>query len=173
METTLKAIPSESLSPNGNRNGNKLRPEDRPVHEWYRFVLSFPPHLVREYINRFGVRRGQTVLDPFCGTGTTLVECKKLGIESIGIEANPMACFASKVKLDWRINPTALLRHARSIAEEALARLHADGIGDELAPPLFRTSRNNPPKLLSLPEEPSKLPSEESKKEDNYEGLPF
>lgn len=27
-----------------------LRPEDQPVHDWYRFVLSFPPHLVRTYI---------------------------------------------------------------------------------------------------------------------------
>lgn len=30
-----------------NSDINKLYPEDRAVHEWYRFVLSFPPHLVR------------------------------------------------------------------------------------------------------------------------------
>ena len=34
---------------------NKLRPEDRSVHDWYRFVLSFPPHLVRKYLDRFDV----------------------------------------------------------------------------------------------------------------------
>ena len=33
---------------------NKLKPTDRPVQDWYRFVLSFPPHLVRNYIARFG-----------------------------------------------------------------------------------------------------------------------
>ena len=44
---------------------------------WYRFVLSFPPHLVREYISRFDLGSGARVLDPFCGTGTTIVECKK------------------------------------------------------------------------------------------------
>ena len=70
---------------------NKLRPEDRAVHDWYRFVLSFPPHLVRDYLERLGVGPSDTVLDPFCGTGTTLVECKKLGIASVGIESNPMA----------------------------------------------------------------------------------
>lgn len=32
---------------------NKLGVEDRAVHSWYRFVLSFPPHLVDEYIARF------------------------------------------------------------------------------------------------------------------------
>ena len=33
---------------------NKVRSEDRAVHEWYRFVLSFPPHLVQTYLQRFG-----------------------------------------------------------------------------------------------------------------------
>ena len=47
---------------------NKLRTEDRAVHDWYRFVLSFPPHLVREYLDRFDVGESHTVLDPFCGT---------------------------------------------------------------------------------------------------------
>ena len=74
-----------------NPEDNKLRLEDRAVHDWYRFVLSFPPHLIRKYAERFGLSPGATVLDPFSGTGTTLVECKKLGMASIGIERNPMA----------------------------------------------------------------------------------
>jgi hypothetical protein len=75
-----------------NSKANLLGAGDRAAHDWYRFVLSFPPHLVRDYIERLGVAKGQRVLDPFCGTGTTLVECKKLGIESVGVEPNPMAC---------------------------------------------------------------------------------
>src|SRR5205085_12250532 len=81
-----------------NSDINKLYPEDRAIHEWYRFVLSFPPHLVRKYLEQFGVTHDQRVLDPFCGTGTVLVECKKLGIPGVGIEANPMAHLASQVK---------------------------------------------------------------------------
>ena len=77
---------------------NKLLPEDRPVHDWYRFVLSFPPHLVRDYLDRLGVQSSDTVLDPFCGTGTTLVECKKSGIASVGLERNPMAHFADEIE---------------------------------------------------------------------------
>ena len=52
---------------------NRIYEEDLPVHEWYRFVLSYPPHLVRRYIERFGLTKHHWVLDPFCGTGTTLV----------------------------------------------------------------------------------------------------
>jgi hypothetical protein len=36
-----------------NGDANKVLPEDRAVHDWYRFVLSYPPHLVREYAARF------------------------------------------------------------------------------------------------------------------------
>jgi hypothetical protein len=87
------------------REDNKLRIEDRAAHDWYRFVLSYPAHLVRDYISRFEVGPDGLVLDPFCGTGTTLVECKKLGIRSVGIESNPIASFASQVKVDWSVDP--------------------------------------------------------------------
>lgn len=110
-----------------NHDVNRLLWEDAPVHEWYRFVLSFPPHLVREYCERFGVCPTHRVLDPFCGTGTVLVECKKLGIPSVGIEAHPTSAFASSVKVDWSPDPDALLQHARSIVSVANAELAADG----------------------------------------------
>jgi hypothetical protein len=88
-------------TPRSNTTANRLDVEDRAVHDWYRFVLSFPPHLVRDYLERFDLGPEHRVLDPFCGTGTTLVECKKCGVQSVGVEANPMAHFASQVKLDW------------------------------------------------------------------------
>ncbi|MXW35263.1 MAG: hypothetical protein F4Z60_06800, partial [Chloroflexi bacterium] len=136
---------------------NRLRPEDRAVHDWYRFVLSFPSHLVRDYLDTFGVDSSQRVLDPFCGTGTTLVECKKLGIPSVGIERNPMAGFASRTKVDWSVDPEALLSHAGEVADRALTRLHEDGIDDLGVAPLFQTEgrrtaelRTLSPELLSL-----------------------
>jgi len=112
-------------------DSNKLLPSDRAGHDWYRFVLSFPPHLVRDYLDRFGIDDSECVLDPFCGTGTTLVECKKLGIPSVGVEANPMACLASRVKTDWSPDPDELLAHAEQVAELALAELRAQGIDDD------------------------------------------
>jgi hypothetical protein len=102
----------------GNPEFNRVREADKAAHDWYRFVLSYPPHLVQEYLQKFGIDKpNQQVLDPFCGTGTTIVECKKLGIPSVGIEANPMAWFAGSVKIDWSPNPQKLLEHAGQIAE--------------------------------------------------------
>lgn len=135
LEDTLPSQTASPLNrrPVNNDYVNKLRPEDRAFHDWYRFVLSFPPHLVREYLERFGVGRSQVVLDPFCGTGTTVVECAKLGVSSVGLEANPMPHFAGVVKTDWRPDPGGLLAHSRDVAAKAAARLAGDGVEDEPA----------------------------------------
>jgi len=137
-----------------NSEINKLYPEDRAIHEWYRFVLAFPPHLVRDYVERFGLSGGRRVLDPFCGTGTVLVECKKLGVASVGVEANPMARFASRVKVDWSPDPDGLVRHAQTVAAAARAIIEADGIED--APP-FDRARAGLEGLRRLPIEAEKL----------------
>lgn len=157
MNPVSTAAIRERSSREASRENNKLRPEDRAAHDWYRFVLSFPPHLVRHYLDRFGVAPGQCVLDPFCGTGTTLVECKKRGIASIGIEANPMAGFASMVKVDWAVDPEALVDHANKVAQQTLSQLQREGIEDEEELPLFRKSKRAPVELRSLPFELQKL----------------
>src|SRR5262249_20557279 len=118
----------------GNGDANTLAPTDRPAHDWYRFVLSFPPHLVRQYLEAFGTDCRHRVLDPFCGTGTTVVECKKQGIASVGVEANPMAHFASRVKVDWSPDPDGLVGHAAALARAAGANLEEAGIEDEGGP---------------------------------------
>lgn len=122
---------ASSVKTSAMAEANRIQDEDRPVHDWYRFVLSYPPHLVRDYLARFEVRRGQVVLDPFCGTGTTPVECAKRGVKEIGVEANPMAWFASRTKLDWTPDPDQLLEYAAHVAKSALAALESDGVADD------------------------------------------
>ena len=109
---------------------NRLAASDREAHRWYRFVLSFPPHLVRHYLAEFGLGTESALLDPFCGTGTTLVESKKLGIPSVGIEAHPFTAFAASVKVDWSPDPDELREHARGIAEETAEKLVSQGVPD-------------------------------------------
>ena len=98
---------------------NRTYQGDLAFHDWYRFVLSYPPHLVRNYVASFRLNRGSVVLDPFCGTGTTLVESRKLGVASVGIEANPVVQFAASTKLAWDVGPDELLCHARQTLERA------------------------------------------------------
>ncbi len=119
--------------------------------------MSFPPHLVRDYLDRFKLGPRHKVLDPFCGTGTTLVECKRKGVPSIGIEANPLLALASQVKVDWAVDANDLDRHAQKIAALATRRLREQGIEDVGDAPLFAGSRRASYELRRLPKDTQKL----------------
>jgi len=135
------------------REDNKIRLQDRAVHQWYRFVLSFPPHLVRDYLSKFGMNARHRVLDPFCGTGTTLVECKKLGISSFGLESNPVVHFASQTKLRWDVAPQELWDHALRVAETARRALALQGFSENVQPCLLEGAIARRIELKGLPEE--------------------
>jgi SAM-dependent methyltransferase len=140
------------------REDNKLQRHDRAAHQWYRFILSFPPHLVRDYIKKFELDESHCVLDPFCGTGTTLVECQKLGVQAIGLESNPVACFASRTKLNWQIEPDALWGHAQKIAALTEAKLEEFGLENNSELMLLETANGYSPKdLHKLPADLTKL----------------
>jgi len=131
---------------------NALLLEDSAAHGWYRFVLSFPPHLVREFVNRFGLHGQHRLLDPFCGTGTTLVEAKKLGIPSVGLETVAVSRLAANTKTNWSIDPDRFEAQARRAAREAVRLLADQGITD--APMASIPSETE---LHSLPPDAEKL----------------
>src|SRR3990172_1824180 len=130
---SIEEVQKEQKTELSNGRANKLDPQDRAFHDWYRFVLSFPPHLVRDYIQKFGLNHKSVVLDPFCGTGTTIVEAKLAGMRTIGLEGNPFPHFASSVKTDWKLDANDLSARARQVAEQTLAILKSQGIDDNLS----------------------------------------
>lgn len=111
---------------------NTVSAEDQAFHNWYRFVLSYPPHLVRDYLRDFELGPDARVLDPFCGTGTTVLESKLNQIESVGLEANPFPRFASSVKIDWDIDPAELSAVAEQVANLTYAILFDQSIDDRM-----------------------------------------
>ncbi len=109
----------ESLSDPKDLRHNKLHASDRAFHDWYRFVLSYPPHLVRSYFDKFALGSDAVVLDPFSGTGTTILEAKKNGLAAVGVEATPISFLASRLKSCWDVDATQLC----AAADRVLARL--------------------------------------------------
>lgn len=147
LEGGHKKIAPKTGRPRNNETANRIAPEDLRFHDWYRFVLSFPPHLVRDYVLEFGFDEKSLVLDPFCGTGTTVIEAKLRGLRAVGIEAHPFSHFAASVKVDWAINPDQLLAASDEIAYTALNLLRLQGIEDSQL--LDRAPRNAKLRTLS------------------------
>jgi hypothetical protein len=64
-----------------------------PIHRWLRYREAYSPHLTTK------LPLGKIILDPFCGCGSILIGAAQNGYKSTGIDLNPLAIFAAKVKL--------------------------------------------------------------------------
>lgn len=71
---------------------------EHPIHRWFFYREGYSPRLVEKLLEREKISKGQKVLDPFCGGGTTLLVSAQKGIKSTGYEINKFSAFASKVK---------------------------------------------------------------------------
>lgn len=102
--------------------------------------MGFDWKLVQHIIERLEIKPDDLVLDPFCGAGTTLVQCKKQGIRSIGIDANPVCVFASRVKTFWGLDTESMREHLVDILEVADQFHNLDCISDDVALNYLRES---------------------------------
>ena len=67
-------------------------------HGAHEYRGKFFPQLVRALLNIAEVKRGDVVLDPLCGSGTTPVEASLLGCRALGIDWNPLSVLMSRAK---------------------------------------------------------------------------
>jgi len=70
-----------------------------PIHNWYTFKHGYSRDLAVNLIANLDLFEGSWVLDPFCGSGTTLLTCKEFGINSRGFDILPFSVYLSNVKI--------------------------------------------------------------------------
>src|SRR6266581_2100858 len=70
-----------------------------PRHRWYALKEAFSPALVKHAAAAAGCKKGDVLLDPFCGSGTVTLAAAELGLRASGIEVNPFLAFVSQAKL--------------------------------------------------------------------------
>lgn len=97
-------------------------------HGWHRYVGRFPPHVVRALLNHFQAGADDVVLDPFTGSGTTNVECRLLGVPSIGVEISPLSALIARTKSDFPESSDPLVQLASDLTEFYGERLSAFAI---------------------------------------------
>ena len=67
------------------------------THSLHPYPAKFPPQLPNMILKQYA-RKGQVVLDPFCGSGTTLVEARLQGLNALGVDVNGLSVLLSQVK---------------------------------------------------------------------------
>lgn len=102
----------QSQLENAGRASTKRQSTRYSVHGLHEYKGKFNPQVARAILNIFGVQRNERVLDPFCGSGTTLVECAHQGVAGYGTDRNPMAVFLANAKLQALAVPAEMLGEA-------------------------------------------------------------
>jgi DNA modification methylase len=75
-----------------------------PIYNWFHFKEGFSRDFVFTMLDHFGIKKNRWVLDPFCGSGTTLLSCKERGVNSVGVDAMPLSIFLSQIKtMDYNL----------------------------------------------------------------------
>jgi DNA modification methylase len=99
---------------------NRKRSVNQYLTHWiYPYKGKFHPQMIRALLNIIGLEPGDTVLDPFIGSGTTAVESQLLGIDCIGIDISPLCVLQSRVKTE----SIAVLPQIIELREEITGRI--------------------------------------------------
>jgi hypothetical protein len=104
-------------------NGN----EQMAVHRWFKFKEAYSADLVPSLLEKYVPQRQVvTLLDPYCGVGTTLLSAQMIPAPrlcSIGMEYNPFIRFVARAKLNWHlVDPSKLVALGAAVASVPPAR---------------------------------------------------
>jgi DNA modification methylase len=105
-------------------------------HGFLRLTPAYSVHLVRDLLRQPGP--AGRVLDPFCGTGTTVLSCAELGIDCTTIDLNPFLVWFARAKIA-NYSDSDLVAARRMVRNMAAAARAKTGIG--MVPPIHRIER--------------------------------
>ncbi|NCO36992.1 MAG: hypothetical protein AUJ92_03440 [Armatimonadetes bacterium CG2_30_59_28] len=89
--------PLDALNLNWRERDLPEKERTKHVHRLHPYLGKFKPQLVEILLRKFFLP-GQTVLDPFYGSGTTLVQARKLGVDSTGFDIFSFNVLLCRVK---------------------------------------------------------------------------
>lgn len=90
------------------------------AHGIHEYKGKFNPQIVHTLLNNLGANKNTVILDPFCGSGTTLLESSLLGYKSIGYDINPLAVFIANAKQkSLNVDPDDIFKAWKKISEES------------------------------------------------------
>ena len=99
-----------------------------PIHRWYRYSAGFSAKWVEKTILDILENNQRdiccysdfTVLDPFAGSGTTMLVANQIGVSGCGFESHPLVAKIASAKLLWNVDVCIFKEFADSILQSAL-----------------------------------------------------
>lgn len=102
------------------------------THGLFPYRGKFHPQLIKALINIIGIKKGETILDPMCGSGTTNIEATLMGINSYGIDLSPFCQFMTKVKYNSLSINIELLKGISNKSEQLFDFFNVDNVKHQL-----------------------------------------
>jgi len=88
------------------------------THSLFPYRGKFHPQLIKGILNIIGIKKGETILDPMCGSGTANIEAALMGIDSVAVDISPFCLLMTKVKYNALTVDKELLLSVRGKADE-------------------------------------------------------
>lgn len=80
---------------------NQTKSVNQYLTHWiYPYKGKFHPQMIRALMNIIKIQNGETLFDPFVGSGTAVLEAQILGVNAIGLDISPLCVLISKVKTE-------------------------------------------------------------------------
>lgn len=114
-----------------NGNGPNRQSTRYSAHGLHEYKGKFNPQIVRAILNILNIPNGSHVLDPFCGSGTSLLESVHLGMSAVGTDINPLAVYIANAKLTAVKLPVADLRRQLGVVLKKLQTINPASIKDK------------------------------------------
>jgi DNA modification methylase len=113
----------QTILENGTGLSEASRKDPKYVtHGLHQYKGKFYPQLAKSLINLAGLQDGERILDPFCGSGTTLLEGYLNGLVSYGCDLNPLAAKIARAKVGiLELNPELITESIETLVEKLKA----------------------------------------------------
>ena len=102
------------------------------THGLFPYRGKFHPQLIKAILNIIGIRKGETILDPMCGSGTANIEAAIMGINSFAIDQSPFCRFMTKTKLEAMTIEAKLLDGLSKKAEKLFEFFNVKDVTQQL-----------------------------------------
>lgn len=120
----------------------------KSIHGIYPYRGKMSPFDAEQIITQ--LPKNKKILDPFCGSGTILYEAQKHGMETYGVELNPLAYTISNAKVNTNVDKEYVINKSEELINKAQSDLENGNIKEMPVSPLSHFHEDTAKEIMSI-----------------------